>query len=58
MKIRITEKTTEIEADARELRECNTLGDNFLGMINRCFQNHEPFDDDYDETDDEEENDE
>ena len=50
MKIRIVE--TEIEADARELRESNTLADNFTMMLSRCFRSREPFDDD--EPDDEE----
>ena len=45
MKIKITEYTTEIEADARELRESNTLAGNFAGFLSRCFQSHEPFDD-------------
>lgn len=44
MKIRIVE--TEIEADARELRESNTLASNFAMMLSRAFQNNEPFDDD------------
>lgn len=48
MKIRFTE--TVIEADARELRESNTLADNFASLLSRCFQSTEPFDDD-DETD-------
>lgn len=52
MKIRITE--TEIEADARELRESNTLASNFAMMLSRVFQNREPFDDE-DEGEDEEE---
>ena len=43
MKIRITE--TEIEADARELRESNTLASNFAMMLSRAFQNREPLDD-------------
>lgn len=41
MRIKITE--TEIEADARELRESNTLASNFAMMLNRCFQSNEPF---------------
>ncbi len=47
MKITINEsfKTTLIEADARELRESNTLGDNFAMFLSRAFQSHEPFDD-------------
>jgi len=51
MKIRVVETT--IEADARELRESNTLAGNFANMLSRCFQNKEPFDDD-DQQDDEE----
>lgn len=43
MKIKITE--TCIEADARELRESNTLSSNFAMMLARCFQSREPFDD-------------
>ena len=43
MKIRIVE--TEIEADARELRESNTLADNFALLLSRCFKSTEPFDD-------------
>lgn len=39
-------KITEIEADARELRESNTLADNLAMMLSRCFQSNEPFDDD------------
>ena len=45
MKIKITEITTEIEADARELRESNTLGQNLTMMLSRCFQSKEPLDD-------------
>lgn len=45
MKIKITEHITEIDADARELRESNTLGENFAMMLSRAFQNREPFDD-------------
>lgn len=39
-------KITEIEADARELRESNTLASNFAMMLSRCFQSNEPFEDD------------
>ena len=39
-------KITEIEADARELRESNTLAQNFANLLSRCFQSGEPFDDD------------
>ena len=54
MKIRITEYTTEIEADARELRESNTLAGNFAALLSRAFQNREPFDDSDDDDCDEE----
>ena len=43
MKIRIVE--TEIEADARELRESNTLAGNLNLLLSRCFKSTEPFDD-------------
>ena len=45
MKIKMTEYITEIEADARELRESNTLGTNLAIMLSRAFQNRESFDD-------------
>ena len=45
-------KITEIEADARELRESNTLAQNFVQMLTRCFQSNEPFEE-YDDTDEE-----
>ena len=55
MKIKVTEYTTEIEADARELRESNTLASNFAAMLSRCFQLREPIEDESndDESDDE-----
>ena len=43
-----TTTVTEIEADARELRECQSLGQNLTAMMNRIFQNHEPIEDDED----------
>lgn len=46
MKIKMTEYITEIEADARELRESNTLGANLAMMLSRAFQSREPLDDD------------
>ena len=49
MKIRVTEYTTEIEADARELRESNTLGGNIALMLSRCFKSSEPFEDEEEE---------
>ena len=54
MKIKITEYTTEIEADARELRESNTLAGNFASLLARCFASREPFDDDPEDEDGEE----
>lgn len=56
MKITTTEMTvtTTIEADARELRESNTLGGNINLMLSRVFQNKEPFDDEPEEEDDDE----
>lgn len=42
-------KVTEIEADARELRESNTLASNFAMMLQRCFQSREPFEDEEEE---------
>ena len=44
MKIEI--EKTRIEADARELRESNTLASNFTMLLQRMFQPKEPFDDD------------
>lgn len=57
MNIRTIERITEIEADARELRESNTLADNFAAMLARCFKSREPFDDEHeaDEVEEEEE---
>ena len=49
MKIKVTEYTTEIEADARELRESNTLAGNLSLMLSRCFRSSEPFEDDGEE---------
>lgn len=50
MKITMSEKTTTIEADARELRESNTLADNFAMMLSRCFRsNEQPLEDDENE---------
>lgn len=44
-------KITEIEADARELRESNTLASNFAMMLSRVFQSTQPFDDESEEED-------
>ena len=46
-------KITEIEADARELRESNTLASNFAMMLSRCFQSDEPFEEDEEEGEEE-----
>ena len=46
-------KTTEIEANARELRESNTLAGNLENLLSRCFQNKEPLEDEESEEDDE-----
>ena len=45
-------KIIEIAADARELRESNTLAGNFASLLSRCFQSTEPFyeDDEKEET--------
>ncbi len=43
-------KITEIEANARELRESNTLADNFLKLLARSFQSHESLDEEEDNT--------
>lgn len=51
MKIKVVE--TYIEADARELRESNTLAENFAAMLSRCFQSREPFDDDVEDDENE-----
>ena len=51
MKVRFTE--IEIEADSKELRESNTLGENFTNLLRRCFiRNTDPF---YEEEAEEEE---
>lgn len=46
-------KITEIEANARELRESNTLAGNLANLLARCLQNKEPFEDEESEEDDE-----
>lgn len=48
-------KITEIEADARELRESNTLAQNLGNLLKRAFQSYEPFDDEEAEEDEEDE---
>ena len=56
MKIKVIE--TCIEADARELRESQTLAQNFVGLMNRLFRSTEPFDDEEKESDQDLEDDE
>lgn len=52
----ITTTTTVIEASAGELRESNTLAQNFSMMLSRAFQNKEPIYDDTDDDAEEEQN--
>lgn len=54
MKIKFTE--IEIEAEARELRESQTLAQNFTSLLSRCFESTEPFDDTADQKDDDSDN--
>ena len=49
MKIKVVE--TCIEADARELRESQTLAQNLSGLMSRMFRPTEPFDDEEEESD-------
>ena len=51
MKIKVVE--TCIEADARDLRESQTLAMNFTGLLSRVFQSTEPFDDEESDPDQE-----
>ena len=53
IKVTTTEYTTEIEADAKELRESNTLASNLSAMLARCFQSIEPIEDESDDVSDE-----
>ncbi len=57
MKIKVTETITMIEADARELRESNSLAANVSLMLSRVFKNREPFDDDDEEGEEDEQTD-
>ena len=57
MKIKNTVTTIEIEADARELRESQTLAQNFSSLLSRVFQSKEPIEyENEDEETEEEEN--
>ena len=57
MKIIMKECTTTIEADAKELRESRTLGDNFTMMLSRAFSPSYAYDDLEEEKNEEEKND-
>ncbi len=52
--MKIIIKETYIEADARELRESNSLADNFSRALSRCFCPPEPFEDAEDAEEEEE----
>lgn len=55
MKIKVTENVTEIEADAKELRESNTLAGSMERFLSRIFQPRELVGDEpEDETDEQE----
>lgn len=54
MKITISSEYTTIEADAKELRESNTLAGCFGNILRRAFQSTEPLDDEEEEEDEEE----
>lgn len=51
--MKVIVKETFIEADARELRESNTLAQNLANLLSRCFQNTEPIDNDDEQEDSE-----
>lgn len=51
--MKIRHEVITIEADARELRESNTLAGNFAALLSRCFQSTEPFDDEIGEDNEE-----
>lgn len=55
MKIIVNEenKVTTVVADARELRESNTLAGNFASLLSRLFRSNEPFEEEDEETEDE-----
>ena len=53
MKITFSSEHTTIEADAKELRESNTLAGCFGNILRRAFQSTEPLD--YEEEEEEEE---
>lgn len=44
MKIKHVISTTEIECNAEELRQSNTLADSFVGLLRRCFNDTVPED--------------
>lgn len=51
--MKIRHEIISIEADARELRESNTLAGNFASMLSRAFQSREPFEESEEENADE-----
>ena len=53
--MKIRHEILTIEADARELRESNTLAGNFASLLSRCFRSTEPFDNENEEEAEEEE---
>ena len=55
MKITFSSEHTTIEADAKELRESNTLAGCFGNILRRAFQLTEPLDDEEEEDEGEEE---
>ncbi len=55
MKITITEKRSEIECTAEELRASNTLADNVANLLRSIFRPGEPLGDDEEDEGQEEE---
>mgnify|MGYP007130623876 CR=1 FL=1 len=53
MKITISSEYTTIEADAKELRESNTLAGCFGNILRRAFQSTEPLEDEEEEEEEE-----
>ena len=54
MKITFSSNYTTIEADAKEIRESNTLAGCFGNILRRAFQSTEPLDDEEEGEDEEE----
>ena len=53
MKITVQTESTTIEADAKELRESNTLAGCFGNILRRTFQSTEPYEDEEEEQEEE-----